>query len=79
MSTDLVWVVNVINLRTNVPDASARIYRNKEDAIKEVIKVANVFEIDMTEEEMREELEYAEGIDIPKSNIHILFTQNEIH
>lgn len=70
--SDIVYTLTSINLRCNVPDASVNVFKNKEDAIQAGIELAKVWECNLTEEEMREELDDGDGLDLKESDVYIL-------
>ena len=69
---DIVYTLTAINLRCNVPDASVEVFKNKEDAIQAGIKLAKIWNCDLPDEEMREELDDGDGLDLKESDVYIL-------
>ena len=69
---DIVYTLTMINLRCNVPDACVEVFHNREDAIEAGVKLANVWNCNLSDEEIRGELDDGDGLDLKESDICIL-------
>lgn len=68
---DLLYVLNIIDLRCNEPDAYPDVYRNKEDAIQAGIQYSRNNGSILDDDEIRNELDDGDGINI-RNELYIL-------
>lgn len=69
MDNNVVYLLTIIDLRPNEPDAYTSVYRTKEDAIQAGIRYVNdyIHCVNLSNEKIYEELDGGDGINLPDS------------